>query len=109
LACLSVAVSSAVPLPLALALVEFVTGRDSTGVASSSPLQLLSRLLAERLDILAGPSRTHRAHIIWSDLQLNRPDVGRVARHDHGTAAFAARELWPYGPRRVDVVDRRPG
>lgn len=59
--------------------------------SSNSPLQLLSRLLAHRLNILARPPGAHGPDIVWLEMQFNWPNICRIARDDHGAAALAAR------------------
>jgi hypothetical protein len=69
---------------------------------SNSPLQLLSRLLAEIYEVFARSPRTHGPHITWWYLYIYGPNGRRLARHDHGAAALPTRELRPLRNGRVD-------
>ena len=64
------------------------------------PLQLLSRLPAHSLDILARPPWTHSPHVVWSELYVHRPYVA-VSRDNHGPAALSAQQPRSRRYRRV--------
>lgn len=73
------------------------------GGLRDSPAEFFPSFLAQGLDIFARPSRAHSPNIVGSNVQVNRPDLCRVARNDHSAAALSTRELRSHRLRGVPV------